>query len=60
LREALLAAIQCPKEELVVMGQRGRMLVSEKYTWKKAAEQSIQLYQWLLGQESRPDFVIID
>lgn len=58
--EALLEATQCPKAELVTMGQRGRMLVSEKYSWPKVAEQSLQLYKWLLGQESRPDFVITD
>jgi glycosyltransferase involved in cell wall biosynthesis len=60
IREALLEATQCPKEELVAMGQRGRMLVSEKYTWPKVAEQSIQLYKWLLGQEPRPGFVVTD
>jgi glycosyltransferase involved in cell wall biosynthesis len=60
IREALLEATQSPKSELVVMGHRGRMLVSEKYTWPKVAEQSLQLYKWLLGQESRPGFVITD
>lgn len=60
IREALLEATQSPKEELVAMGQRGRMLVSDKYIWPKVAAQSLQLYKWLLGQESRPGFVITD
>ena len=60
IREALLEATQRPKNELVVMGQRGRMLVSEKYTWPKVAEQSVQLYHWLLKRGPRPDFVIMD
>ena len=60
IREALLKATQCPKEELVTMGQRGRMLVTEKYTWPKVTDHSLQLYKWLLGQESRPGFVITD
>lgn len=60
IREALLSATQRPKEELVAMGQRGRMLVTDKYRWPKVAEQSLQLYKWLLGQESRPGFVITD
>lgn len=60
IREALLEATQCPKEVFVVMGQRGRMLVSEKYTWPKVAEQSLHLYKWLFWQESRPNFVITD
>lgn len=60
IRDALLEATQCPKKKLITMGQRGRMLMSEKYAWPKVAEQSLQLYKWLLGQESRPNFVIID
>jgi glycosyltransferase involved in cell wall biosynthesis len=58
--KALLEATRRPKEELVTMGQRGKMLVSEKYTWPKVAEQSVHLYKWLLGKESRPSFVITD
>lgn len=60
IRETLFEATQCPKEELAAMGQRGRVLMSEKYTWPKVAEQSVHLYKWLLGRESRPKFVITD
>lgn len=60
VRDALHEATRCPKEELIAMGQRGKTLVSEKYTWKKVAEQSLQLYKWLLGRESLPGFVIGD
>jgi glycosyltransferase involved in cell wall biosynthesis len=60
LTEALLDAIHRPQTELKEMGRRGQALVIEKYTWRQAAEKSIQLYQWLLGQRDCPDFVVID
>ena len=60
IRKALLEATQCQKEVLVTMGQRGKTLVLEKFTWPKVAEQSVQLYRWLLGHESQPNFVITD
>jgi glycosyltransferase involved in cell wall biosynthesis len=58
IRDALQEATRCPKEELTAMGQRGRTLVSEKYTRHKVAEQSLQLYRWLLGREALPGFVV--
>ncbi len=60
IKDALLDAIHRPREELVEMGQRGRTLIQSKYTWKQIAQQSILLYEWLLGRADRPDFVIID
>ena len=42
------------------MGQRGKALVANQYTWRSAAEKTIQLYEWLLGRERRPDFVAMD
>lgn len=60
IRAALLDAIQRPKEELKAMGQRGRALVAEHYTWPLVAQKSLMLYQWLLGRAERPDFVITD
>ncbi|WCL51246.1 glycosyltransferase [Leptospira sp. GIMC2001] len=60
IRDALIDATQLPKEELVIMGRRGRLLMLEKYTWTKVAKQSLELYNWLLGRASRPNFVFID
>jgi len=60
IRDALLDAIQRPKDELMAMGQRGKALVAEKYTWLQAARKSLQLYDWLLGRSERPGFVIMD
>lgn len=39
------------------MGERGYKLVSENFTWDSSAKKMIHLYKWLLGEESKPDFV---
>lgn len=60
LGHALRDALCRPRQELKVMGVRGKRLVAGKYTWQKAAERSIQLYEWLLDVGPRPDFVVWD
>jgi len=60
LAVAVRDAIQKTPEELKVMGERGRNLVSTKYTWKQAAQMTIELYKWLLNRRERPEFVITD
>jgi glycosyltransferase involved in cell wall biosynthesis len=58
IQEALLDATQRSKKELTVMGQHGKELVAQRYTWPRVAEQSVLLYQWLLGRSERPNFMI--
>jgi glycosyltransferase involved in cell wall biosynthesis len=60
LQDALVAATRLSRAELVEMGQRGRDLVARKYTWRQVGEQSLMLYEWLLGRSDRPSFVITD
>lgn len=60
IQDALLDAIQRPRSELVQMGQRGKTLVAQKYTWSQVAGKSLMLYEWLLGLGERPDFVVTD
>lgn len=60
IQGALQNAVQQSKGELAAMGQRGKILVSQKYTWEQAAWKSFQLYDWLLQRGKRPDFVTID
>ena len=43
--------------ELLAMGERGQQLVQKKYTAPMIAMQMQQLYEWLLGERSKPDFV---
>jgi glycosyltransferase involved in cell wall biosynthesis len=39
------------------MGERGRLLVEQRFTWDSVATQMMQLYQWMSGGGSPPDFV---
>jgi glycosyltransferase involved in cell wall biosynthesis len=60
LVEALREILGAPVEVLREMGARGKALVSERCTWHAAAQKTISLYHWLLGQGEQPDFVIKD
>jgi glycosyltransferase involved in cell wall biosynthesis len=55
---ALQDAIHRPLQELKEMGQRGKALVEKEYLLSRVAEQTIQIYEWLLGRRRQPDFVI--
>lgn len=35
--------------DLVTMGENGRALVAQEYTWKRVAEQFALVYKWMLG-----------
>jgi glycosyltransferase involved in cell wall biosynthesis len=39
------------------MGQRGRQLVEQRYTWESVAKQMMELYRWVCGGGSPPAFV---
>ena len=43
--------------DLCSMGERGRRLVEERFTWKKIAGQMDGVYDWVLGGGTPPDFV---
>lgn len=60
LNRALRQAIRLSSRELRIMGDNGRQLVNKEYTWRKAAEKTICLYQWLLGQGAKPQFVVME
>ncbi|HEX3000692.1 MAG TPA: glycosyltransferase, partial [Armatimonadota bacterium] len=60
IAEALRDALQRPRAELQAMGRRGKELVANNYTWKRSAEMTRELYQWLLGRGKRPEFVITE
>lgn len=44
-------------DELEEMGNNGYHLVEKKYQWDKIAEDSLHLYEWILGSKSKPSFV---
>lgn len=57
---ALKEAIAKSVGDLHEMGENGRKLIASKYTWRQLAQETIKLYDWLLGHSDRPDFVILD
>lgn len=44
-------------EERQSMGMRGYDLVRENFTWDVSAKKMIEVYEWLLGNHEKPDFV---
>lgn len=61
IAQALVAAMNTPREELSEMGLRGIQLVKEKYSWDQIGRSALQAYQWMLGQnQQRPEFIDIN
>jgi glycosyltransferase involved in cell wall biosynthesis len=57
---ALQEAVSMSAEEILQMGIQGKNLIASKYTWPQLAQKTIKLYDWLLGRNDKPDFVILD
>jgi len=49
--------LDMPSEQLAAMGERGRMLIADKYSALKVAQQMQSLYEWLATGGVKPDFV---
>jgi len=45
------------ESELSAMGQLGRTLVQQQFTWSRVAEQFAAVYRWLTGKAGQPDCV---
>jgi glycosyltransferase involved in cell wall biosynthesis len=58
LTEALRDALARTDEERREMGRRGRHLVEAKYSWPGVAAQMLTVYQWMLAERSKPDWVM--
>ena len=39
------------------MGENGRKLVEQKFSWTESAKKMLLVYQWLLGEGEKPEFV---
>lgn len=59
LAEALTQLFQSQPSELQSMGERGRALVEERFTWSSAAKSMAQVYRWLVEGGPQPDCVIL-
>ncbi|MCA9050985.1 MAG: glycosyltransferase [Planctomycetaceae bacterium] len=55
--EAMRQLINLSDDERRAMGELGRKLVLNFYTWPRVAEATLQLYQWMAGRCEQPDFV---
>lgn len=59
LAEALNDAMSLSDNERHKMGQRGRALVEQHYSWGEIANNMTGVYQWLSNSGARPDCVYI-
>lgn len=57
---AIADATSRSREDLHAMGERGRDLVRERFTWEKVAADMKSVYEWMLGQGVRPACVTLD
>ena len=55
--ESLRAFQRLSHSERCKIGLAGRHLVESRFTWPKIASEMIHVYQWILGEKSRPDCV---
>ena len=58
IHEGLKQAFATSDAEFRQMGQRGRLLVEQKYQWPGIAERMLEFYDWLLNGGDQPKFVI--
>lgn len=59
ITNAVKDALNATDKELLTMGQNGRRLMEEKYSIEAIAEKMKDLYEWILGNSDKPDFVYI-
>jgi glycosyltransferase involved in cell wall biosynthesis len=60
LRKALREIAALDLESMSAMGRRGAELVRTNYSWRRASDMTLRLYEWLLHRSARPDFVVAD
>ena len=60
LAGAITKAMRCTNEERRSMGALGRAYAQDEFSWDKIAEQTIEVYRWVLGQGVKPGCVRTD
>ena len=58
LVSAILKAMNTDTADYDAMAERGRLLVKERYTIDITAGNMLHLYGYILGSESKPDFIL--
>jgi len=56
--QGLLDLLEMTDEERRWLGQNGRRLVENEYTWDKQADRLASVYRWLAGGGAQPDCII--
>lgn len=57
LTKTVRKALSLDKEVLQEMGKRGRQLVLDKYSVDVVSRQMKEMYDWILNQQSKPNFI---
>lgn len=57
IKEGLLKMLAMDDAKLNEIGENGYNLVKDKFTWEHIAQQSIDVYKWLMGKGNKPGFV---
>lgn len=57
ITNAVRSAILAPQTRLNEMGTNGRKLVEENYSVQTIGEKMKSLYEWILGENEKPEFV---
>ena len=59
ITNAVEMALDATEEQLALMGDKGRKLMEDRYSVEAVAECFEQLYEWILGRGSKPEFVYL-
>ena len=59
IRDALERLFWMPSGSLRVMGERGRDLVKQSFSWESAAKEMKLVYEWVLGHGEQPASVLL-
>lgn len=57
--EGLRQLLSQSEAQLTQMGERGRALVESRYQWDAVAQETLQLYRWLITGGSTPEFIVM-
>ena len=57
LSATLAQALALPAAALTAMGAEGRSYVEDKYSWGRVGHSFNDVYRWLVGNGSRPNFI---
>lgn len=57
IKSALEKMVSLSSEELLIFSRNAKNLVKEKYLWDEISKKSIAMYQWLVKDDIKPDFI---